>query len=185
MYLWATTINSSIHFSFVTVDEFELTEEDIRKHRDLKMKTALGISSRLHSIRCAKGLQNVSWRDTSCCCDECINQLWPNCTARADNWKTVPLKVACGCEIFCVGADRTPDESVVKVIVTKHREKQKTGQSNDNDNDSHPDRADVDAENTEGVVDEETETESVTYAEDEPGVDEPEGTNAHFIKLCM
>ena len=54
LYLWATTINSSIHFSFVTVDEFELAEEDIRKLRDLKMKTALGISSRLHSIRRAK-----------------------------------------------------------------------------------------------------------------------------------
>ena len=140
-------------------------------------------------------MQSVSWRDTSCCCDECINQLWPNCTARADNWKTVslfpktctvPLKVACGCDIFCVCADRTLDESTVKVIVTKHREKQKIGQSNDNDNDSHPDRADVDAEDTEGVVvdpQEDEETESVAFAEDEPGVDEPEVSYAHFIKL--
>ena len=69
MYLWATTINSSIHFSFVTVDEFELAEQDIRKLRDFNMKTALGIRSQLNSIRCAKGLQNASWRDTSCCCD--------------------------------------------------------------------------------------------------------------------
>ena len=189
LYLWATTINSSIHFSFVTVDEFELAEEDIRKLRDLKMKTALGISSRLHSIRRAKGLQNVCWRDTSCCCDECINQLWPNCTARADNWKTVslfpktrtvPLKVACGCDIFCVCPDRKPDESVVKVIVTKHREKQKSGPSVDNNlNDLPPDRADVDVdvdETIEGVVAEveQAETESVGYADDEPGVDEPE-----------
>ena len=172
----------------MTVDEFELAEEDIRKLRDLKMKTALGIISRLHSIRRAKGLQNVCWRDTSCCCDECINQLWPNCTARADNWKTVslfpktrtvPLKVACGCDIFCVCPDRKPDESVVKVIVTKHREKQKSGPSVDNNlNDLPPDRADVDVDETvEGIVAEDTEqveTESVGYADDEPGVDEPE-----------
>ena len=73
--------------------------------------------------------------------------------------------------------DRTPDESVVKVIVTKHREKQKTGPSVDNNlNDLPPDRADVDVdENVEGVVaDDSVVTESVGYADDEPGVDELE-----------
>ena len=75
--------------------------------------------------------------------------------------------------------DRKPDESVVKVIVTKHREKQKSGPSVDNNlNDLPPDRADVDVDETvEGVVAEDTEqveTESVGYADDEPGVDEPE-----------
>ena len=29
MFLWATTINNPIHFSFVMVDEFELADEDI------------------------------------------------------------------------------------------------------------------------------------------------------------
>ena len=58
----------------------------------------------------------------------------------------------------------------------KHREKQKTGPSVDNNlNDLPPDRADVDVDkNIEGVVaeeaDESVETESVGYAEDEPGV---------------
>ena len=74
--------------------------------------------------------------------------------------------------------DRKPDESVVKVIVTKHREKQKSGPSVDNNlNDLPPDRADVDVDETiEGIVAEveQAETESVGYADDEPGVDEPE-----------
>ena len=61
----------------------------------------------------------------------------------------------------------------------KHREKQKSGPSVDNNlNDLPPDRADVDVDETvEGVVAEDTEqveTESVGYADDEPGVDEPE-----------
>ena len=58
--------------------------------------------------------------------------------------------------------------------MTKHREKQKTGPSVDNNlNDLPPDRADVDVDETvEGVVAEDTvETESVGYADDEPGVD--------------
>ena len=62
--------------------------------------------------------------------------------------------------VYILCADRTPDESIVKVIVAKLRKKQKTGQTNDND--SHPDRAD--AEDTEDVVmglQEDEETESI------------------------
>ena len=120
---WCSTDPSIITFVNITKQKYQFGDKDMTFLKKIGLRSKPGITTLTHSVKMGPATEPFSyyWRALSCSCDHCMKDEVSQCTKGREDGTTWQLdylvskkkrdafkgRLACGCRIFCMCADRT------------------------------------------------------------------------------